>query len=174
MELRPGAFFDRDGVINVSPAPGEYIRRWEEFRLIPEAVEWIRLFNRLELPVIVVTNQRGVSRGLIAAAELERIHRNMREELQRLGAHVDDVFCCPHEENTCDCRKPQPGMVLRAAEKWNLDVQRSILLGDSWRDRELAASCGLTFWEMCEGRMISRVAPEMEMDAYELESSAVR
>ena len=65
MELRRGAFFDRDGVINVSPVPGQYVRSWEEFQLIPEAVEWIRLLNAMEMPVIVVTNQRGVSRGLI-------------------------------------------------------------------------------------------------------------
>jgi D-glycero-D-manno-heptose 1,7-bisphosphate phosphatase len=104
MELRRGAFFDRDGVINASPPPGEYVRRWEEFRLLPEAVEWIRGFNALDVPVIVVTNQRGVSRGIIEPAELERIHETMRAAVAALGGRIDDVFCCPHEENACHCR----------------------------------------------------------------------
>lgn len=151
MELRRGAFFDRDGVINVSPPPGVYLRSPEEFRLLPEAVKWIRGFNALDVPVIVVTNQRGVSRGLIEPAELDRIHATMRDAVAAQGGRIDDVFCCPHEENACDCRKPLPGLVWQAAEKWNLDVPRSVMLGDSWRDRELAANCGMRFVEVREG-----------------------
>ncbi len=157
MELRRSAFLDRDGVINISPARGDYIRTWEEFHLIPEAVEWIRLFRALDLLVIVVTNQRGVSRGLIDPAELERIHANMQSELAQMGARVDDVFCCPHEENTCDCRKPRPGLVWQAASRWNIDVRRSILLGDSARDRQLAENCGMHFVEVREGRVMGQL-----------------
>jgi D-glycero-D-manno-heptose 1,7-bisphosphate phosphatase len=163
LELRRSAFLDRDGVINVSPAPGDYIRTWEEFRLIPEAVEWIRLFRALDLLVIVVTNQRGVSRGLINAAELDRIHANMQAELAQLGARVDDVYCCPHEENTCDCRKPRPGLVWQAASKWNIDVRHSILLGDSVCDRQLAENCGMYFVGVREGHVTGRLhAPVTE------------
>ncbi|HLN02364.1 MAG TPA: HAD family hydrolase [Bryobacteraceae bacterium] len=166
MELRRSAFLDRDGVINVSPAPGDYIRSWEEFRLIPEAVEWIRLFNALDLLVIVLTNQRGVSRGLIPPSELQRIHRNMVTELARLGARIDDVFCCPHADNTCDCRKPRPGLVWQAASKWNIDVARSILLGDSANDRQLAENCGMHFVEVWEGHVLGslRVEKEEQLD----------
>ena len=160
MELRRGAFLDRDGVINISPAAGDYVRTWEEFQVIPEAVEWIRLFNALGLPVIVVTNQRGVSRGLVQAAELARIHANMLVELARLGARVDDVFCCPHEEAVCDCRKPRPGLVLQAAAKWNIDVRRSILLGDSAADRGLADNCGMHFVAVREGHLVGRLQDE--------------
>jgi D-glycero-D-manno-heptose 1,7-bisphosphate phosphatase len=160
LELRRSAFLDRDGVINVSPHRGHYIRTWEEFRLIPEAIEMIRLFNALDLLVIVVTNQRGVSRGLIHPAELERIHANMLTELARLGAHIDDVFCCPHDENTCDCRKPKPGLVLQAANKWHVDLPRSIMLGDSPSDRQLAEACGMRFVALREGRMIGILPDE--------------
>jgi D-glycero-D-manno-heptose 1,7-bisphosphate phosphatase len=156
VELRRSAFLDRDGVINASPAPGGYICKWEEFHLIPEAVEWIRLFHALDLLVIVVTNQRGVSRGLIDPAELARIHANMQAELAHLGARVDDVFCCPHEENTCNCRKPRPGLVWQAASKWNIDVQRSILLGNSACDRQLAENCGMHFVGVREGHVTGR------------------
>jgi D-glycero-D-manno-heptose 1,7-bisphosphate phosphatase len=153
MELRRGAFLDRDGVINMSPEPGQYVRTWEEFHLIPEAVEWIRLFNAMEMPVIVVTNQRGVSRGLVDPAELAGVHANMRTELARRGARVDDIYCCPHEENACDCRKPGPGMFQQAALKWNLDLKRSVVLGDSWRDREAAARIGAHFVAVREGHL---------------------
>lgn len=153
MELRRSAFLDRDGVINVSPRPGHYIRTWEEFRLIPSTVEWIRLFNALDLLVIVVTNQRGVSRGLVDPAELDRIHVNMRRELHLQGAHIDDVFCCPHDENTCDCRKPRPGLVVQAANKWQIDLPHSIMLGDSPSDRQLAQNCGMRFVAIQEGRL---------------------
>ena len=83
MELRRGAFLDRDGVINVSPEPGRYVRSWEEFHLIPEAVEWIRLFNAIEMPVIVVTNQRGVSAG---ARQFGRTGANPLKHARRTGA----------------------------------------------------------------------------------------
>lgn len=162
MELRRSAFLDRDGVINVSPARGDYIRSWEDFRLIPEAVEWIRLFNALDLLVIVLTNQRGVSRGLIPPSELQRIHRNMVTELARLGARVDDVFCCPHAENACDCRKPRPGLVWQAASKWNIDVERSILLGDSATDRQLAQNCGMHFVSVREGHVLGSQRTDAE------------
>ena len=135
MELRRAVFLDRDGVINRSPAPGDYVRRWEDFQLIPQAVEWIRRFNAMDLPVIVVTNQRGVGRGLMEAAALDRIHAHMRRELA----------------------KPRPGLVLEAARKWRIDLGRSVLLGDSWRDRDLAERCGMDFVEVREGRMMSEV-----------------
>src|SRR6476469_765220 len=74
-------FLDRDGVINVAPPPGEYVRRWEEFRFLPGVADWIRLFNALDLLVIVVTNQQGVAKGLVRPEDLTTIHRNMVREL---------------------------------------------------------------------------------------------
>jgi D-glycero-D-manno-heptose 1,7-bisphosphate phosphatase len=147
-------FLDRDGVINRKPPPGEYIRSWCEFVIIPAVVDWIRLFNALGLLVVVVTNQRGVALGRMAQADVDEIHTRMVEELSQRGARIDDVFCCPHGENVCDCRKPKPGMVLQACRKWNLDLSRSILLGDSDRDRQLAANCDIRYLAVCEGRIL--------------------
>jgi D-glycero-D-manno-heptose 1,7-bisphosphate phosphatase len=152
--MRRCVFLDRDGVINYKAKPGEYVRTWEEFRLIPAVVDWIRLFNALDLLVIVVTNQRGVALGLVAPEELGRIHENMRDQLLALGARIDDVFCCPHAEGVCECRKPRPGLVLEAARKWDIDLARSITIGDSVTDRELAQQCGMRFIAVADGRVV--------------------
>lgn len=151
--MRRCVFLDRDGVINVKAQPGEYIRNCEEIRLIPEAVDWIRLFKALDFLVIVVTNQRGVARGIMSEAELGRIHESMRGALEQAGAYIDDIFACTHEEGTCECRKPRPGMVWEAARKWNIDLGGSIVIGDSANERELAKVCGMRFVGVDEGRV---------------------
>lgn len=150
---RSCVFLDRDGVINVAPPEGEYVIRWEQFRFVPGVVDWIRLFNALGHLVIVVTNQRSVALGLVSGEALAALHGRMREELAAKGARIDDVYCCPHEEGVCECRKPRPGMVLAAARKWKIDLGRSILIGDSERDRGLAGNAGLTYVEVRDGRV---------------------
>jgi D-glycero-D-manno-heptose 1,7-bisphosphate phosphatase len=147
-------FLDRDGVINEKAAPHEYIRSSGEFRLLPNIADWIRLFNALEFVVIVITNQRGVARGLMTEAALASIHGRMLEELVAQGARIDDIFYCPHEENSCDCRKPKPGLVYAARDKWNIDLAHSLLLGDSDSDEQLAAACGIRFLRVLDGRLI--------------------
>jgi D-glycero-D-manno-heptose 1,7-bisphosphate phosphatase len=166
--MRRCVFLDRDGVINYAPAHGEYIRSWAEFRLIPSIIDWIRLFNTLDLPVIVITNQRGVALGQVDPAELVRIHGNMTQELLRLGARIDDIFCCMHEEGVCNCRKPRPGMVLQAARKWDIDVTRSVLIGDSSRDEELALACGMSYIAVGEGTVTAVVTRQAQ------ESTAIK
>ena len=146
-------FLDRDGVINEKPAPHEYIRSVDEFRLLPNIADWIRLFNALGYVVIVVTNQRGVARGLTTEAALASIHSRMLEELAAKGARIDDIFYCPHQENSCECRKPKPGMVYAARDKWNIDLVHSLLLGDADSDEQLAATCGVRFLRVLDGKL---------------------
>lgn len=147
-------FLDRDGVINEKPVKGEYIRTPAEFRLLPNIADWIRLFNALELLVVVITNQRGVALGIMTEDDLAAIHAKMMRELAALGARLDDVFYCPHALDDCDCRKPKPGLVHAARDKWNIDLSRSLLLGDSDNDRELAAACGIPFMWVENGRVL--------------------
>jgi len=149
------AFFDSDGVINEPPIPGEYICRWEDFRLIPAVVDWMRIFNTLGYLVIVVTNQRCIDLGLVSQETVDDIHRRMVEELAARGARVDDVYCCPHGENACNCRKPKPGMVEDAVLKWGIDLEGSVMIGDSERDRGLAENTGLAFIEVSGGKITS-------------------
>jgi D-glycero-D-manno-heptose 1,7-bisphosphate phosphatase len=153
--MRRCLFLDRDGVVNAAPPAGEYIRRWDEFHLLPEVVSWIRLFKAAGFLAIVVTNQRGIALGQYSEADLEALHEKMRIELADRGAILDDIFYCPHAEGACDCRKPLPGMVLQAQRKWDIDLSASLLIGDGERDRLLAARCGIPFALVRDGQLVS-------------------
>jgi D-glycero-D-manno-heptose 1,7-bisphosphate phosphatase len=152
--MRRCMFLDRDGVINAAPPQGEYIRSWEEFRLLPEAVAWIRLFKAAGYLAIVITNQRGIALGRMTEADLLALHGRMCAELAAQGASLDDIFYCPHQEDVCDCRKPLPGMVMEARRKWDIDLAGSLLVGDGERDRLLAARCGIPFVLVKDGRVV--------------------
>jgi D-glycero-D-manno-heptose 1,7-bisphosphate phosphatase len=145
MSLRPCVFLDRDGVINRAARKSEYITAWDQFELLPNIADWIRLFNTLGYLVIVVTNQRAVSLGQMSEETLNAIHQDMVEQLGQKGARIDDVYYCPHAEQACQCRKPEPGMVEAACQKWPIDLNRSLMIGDSDNDAQLAARCGLAF-----------------------------
>ena len=152
--MRRCLFLDRDGVINAAPPEGEYIRSWDEVRLLPEAVAWIRLFKAAGFLAIVITNQRGIALGRMTEDELEALHARMRAELAAQGARLDDIFYCPHAEGVCDCRKPLPGMVIEAQRKWDIDLDASLLIGDGERDRRLAERCGIPFVLVRDGRVV--------------------
>jgi D-glycero-D-manno-heptose 1,7-bisphosphate phosphatase len=152
--MRRCLFLDRDGVINAAPPRGEYIRKWDKFRLLPEVVSWIRLFKAAGYLAIVITNQRGVALGRMTEGDLAALHERMRAELAAQGAILDDIFYCPHAENACDCRKPLPGMVMEAQMKWHIDLAASLFVGDGERDRLLAEACGIPFVLVRDGRVV--------------------
>jgi D-glycero-D-manno-heptose 1,7-bisphosphate phosphatase len=136
-------FLDRDGVINRKPPEGDYVTRWEDFHILPGVAEGIALLNRAAFLVIVVTNQRCIAKGLMSAAELERMHDRMTEVLAKAGAIVDGTFYCPHEiDYGCDCRKPAPGMLLNAARLHDIELSASWMVGDSEIDVEAGRNAG--------------------------------
>ena len=142
-------------MINAKPPDETYVSSWGEFEWIPGIVDWIRLFNVLGYLVVVITNQRGVARGVLSRDAVETIHRNMVEHLLQWGARVDDVLYCPHDENSCECRKPRPGLILQAQKKWAIDLSRSLLIGDSEPDRRLAEAVGIPFVLVDQGTIIN-------------------
>jgi D-glycero-D-manno-heptose 1,7-bisphosphate phosphatase len=108
------------------------------------AREGIRRLNDEGWLVIVVTNQRGIARGSMTASDVEAIHERAQRELHEAGAHVDAFYYCPHgDDDRCTCRKPQPGLILRAAQDWNVDLASSFLIGDDERDVEAARRAGV-------------------------------
>jgi len=136
-------FLDRDGVINEKAETGEYITSCREFRLLPGAAAAIRLLNEAGVRVVAVTNQRGVARGIMTTEDLEEIHRKMADDLRRQGAHLDAVYYCPHEDGSCDCRKPAVGLFLQAqADFPDIIFDEAFVIGDSDRDMEAGRRLG--------------------------------
>jgi D-glycero-D-manno-heptose 1,7-bisphosphate phosphatase len=144
---RPAVFLDRDGTI---VREVEYLRSPRQLRLLPRAGEAIRLLNRAGFAVVVTTNQSGIGRGLLTEEELEDIHAVLRSRLARRGARIDGIYFCPHHPEAarpeyrrrCRCRKPAPGMLLRAARELDLDLGRCFAIGDSARDIEAGRRAG--------------------------------
>ncbi len=135
-------FFDRDGVVNVSPGAG-YVERWEDFHLMPGFPDVLRTVRARGYRAVVVTNQRGVALGLMTRETVEGIHARLRELLAgTYGLELLDVLYCPHDRGQCACRKPQPGMLLEAARRHGLDLARSWMVGDGERDVEAGANAG--------------------------------
>jgi len=137
-------FLDRDGVINVRLPGGAYVTRWKDFTFCEGAVEAMRILRRAGYLLIVVTNQRGVGRGLMTEGDLEEIHRRMREELGRQGVVLDAVYSCPHDHDArCRCRKPLPGMIEDAVREFHVDTASSLVIGDSVSDMEAGRAAGV-------------------------------
>ena len=150
-------FFDRDGIVNESPGAG-YVTRREDFHLVPEFVECLRLAQARGYRSAVVTNQRAVARGLITRAALEGIHSCMRAELRRREAPaLLDIIYCPHNPGECDCRKPQPGMILRGLAEWRGDPAASFLIGDKESDIAAATAAGINGYLFTGSNMLEFV-----------------
>ncbi len=141
--MRKTVFLDRDGLINRQAPEHDYIKTWAEFQFLPGAAEGIRELNEAGFLVLVVTNQRGVARGMMSMAAVDEIHESMLAELDKAGAHIAKVYVCPHEEGTCDCRKPGIGLFLQAERDFEIDKPRSWMVGDSDSDVEAGRRYGV-------------------------------
>jgi D-glycero-D-manno-heptose 1,7-bisphosphate phosphatase len=124
--------------------PGAYVRAWEEFRFLPGARAGLRLLREAGYLLIVITNQRGIRRGLMSEEDLARVHARMQAELLRAGAAVDAIFHCPHDiAENCACRKPRPGMIELAQSRFAVDPGRSWVVGDSVSDLDAGLAAGI-------------------------------
>jgi len=145
---RPAAFLDRDGVINVDHG---YVFEPTRLEFTPTAIEGVRLLNDAGYPVLVVTNQSGVARGMYGVAEVEAFHAHLNAALSQAGAHVDAFYYCPyHPDGTVaefavehEDRKPSPGMIRRAMREWDVREEGSFLIGDKSSDLDAAVAAGI-------------------------------
>jgi D-glycero-D-manno-heptose 1,7-bisphosphate phosphatase len=137
-------FLDRDGVINCK-APGDgYIKTCEELALLPGAAHAIRLLNDSTRKVIVVTNQRGIALGRLSETSLSAIHQKLKSDLGLTGAHVDAIYHCPHDFDSCDCRKPGTGMFRLAFRNFpGACPENGVMIGDSESDILAGKSMGM-------------------------------
>jgi D-glycero-D-manno-heptose 1,7-bisphosphate phosphatase len=136
-------FLDRDGTLNVKAPEGDYVTSAERFEWLPGAREAVGLLSGAGLRVIVVTNQRGIALGRMTEDDLAAIHRHMLDDLEVEGGRVDGIYHCPHEADTCDCRKPAIGMFLQAQRDFpEIRFERSAVIGDSGSDMLAARRIG--------------------------------
>lgn len=138
-------FLDRDGVINADSP--DYITSWAVFHFLPRSLEAIARLTRAGIRVIVITNQSAVGRGMLTRTTLESMHRRLNEAVAEAGGRITDVFYCPHRpDEDCGCRKPKPGMILAARDRYGIDLAHAVMVGDSARDIQAgkAAGCGWT------------------------------
>jgi len=144
---RPALFMDRDGTLSHEVG---YVNHVSRFRLYCWSVDAVRLINRSEFLAVVVTNQAGVARGYFPESVIDDVHASMNHSMQAGGARLDAVYFCPHHPSVgeppyrldCDCRKPKPGLLRRAAEDLGLDLSRSVMVGDKPSDVEAGQAAG--------------------------------
>ena len=140
--MNPAIFLDRDGVLNVY-LPGDYVKTPEELTLIPGVAEAVRTLNEAGYPVFVISNQQGVAKGLMTPEDLTTVSNALRDRLADAGATITQSYYCPHASGSCDCRKPKPGMLLRAAAEYGIDLAASVFIGDTETDAEAARAAGV-------------------------------
>ncbi len=165
-------FLDRDGVINAKLPEGRYVKRASEFQLLPGVIQALRTLEKLGYLRVVITNQRGINRGLMTEDQLKAVHDHMTEVLRRGGAELDAVYYCPHDEwENCACRKPQPGMILDAVRDLQIDTASSYMVGDSPSDIGAGKLAGTRTVRITDGTddMADLVFPNLDAFARFLE-----
>jgi D-glycero-D-manno-heptose 1,7-bisphosphate phosphatase len=137
-------FLDRDGTLNVKRPRGSYVAHPDQLELLPGAAAAVARLNRAGLRTCLVTNQRGIALGLMSNADLDAVHERLVALLGAEGGRLDAIYACPHEEGQCSCRKPAPGLLLRAqAEQPEIDFARSVIVGDAATDMQVGRALGL-------------------------------
>jgi len=140
---RPGAFLDRDGTLNVRAAEHHYICSIDEFSWLPGAVDGAVRLARAGYALVVVSNQRGLARGLVTTAVLREIEQRIQDALAPHGCRVEAFRYCPHDHaDACACRKPAPGLLLAAAADLGLDLGASWMIGDAASDVRAGRGAG--------------------------------
>ncbi len=137
-------FLDRDGVIN-SDSP-DYIQKTSEFHFLQNSPEAVALLCKNGFDVIVITNQSVIERGMVHLDCLKSIFAKMCLGIEDAGGEIKDIFFCPHRpDQECKCRKPRPGLILQAVEKYRIDIAHSCMVGDSVKDIECSKNAGCRF-----------------------------
>jgi D-glycero-D-manno-heptose 1,7-bisphosphate phosphatase len=144
-------FLDRDGVICHNR--DDHVKSWQEFQFIHRTKEAMARLTDARLPVVIITNQAAINRGIVSVSTVEDIHRRMVAEVEACGGRIARVYYCPHRpDEQCDCRKPQPGMLLQATRELGIDLENSYLVGDSIADMQAAQAVGAKAYMVLTGR----------------------
>jgi D-glycero-D-manno-heptose 1,7-bisphosphate phosphatase len=141
--MNKAVFLDRDGVVNREI--GDYIKKLEEFSMLPHAVKYISELHQHGFLVFIITNQGGIAKGLYTVEELDRMHETMHREVNEAGGKISEVYYCPHHPDfgACLCRKPGSLMAEKAVARYHVDPKQSVFIGDKVRDVECAEGAGI-------------------------------
>lgn len=134
---------DRDGIINNAPVPGEYITKTNEIVLVEGIIDLLTKFKTNGYKFLIVTNQRGVALGKLTILQLNKIHKHIEMMFNKHDLYFQGIYSCPHNIGECNCRKPLPGLILKALRNHDIDLNESILIGDSPNDIFLAMHFGM-------------------------------
>ncbi|KAB2946554.1 MAG: putative HAD-hydrolase [Candidatus Methanoperedens nitroreducens] len=140
--MKKAVFLDRDGVLTQEPP--YYAHKVDELEFIPRSPDAIRILNKNNYAVIIVSNQSGIARGYYPEEDTAIFNKAMEKKLAETGSHIDTIYYCPHHPEAkieryrvnCDCRKPRPGMLKRAEKELNIDLKQSFMVGDRMSDIE--------------------------------------
>lgn len=147
----PAIFLDRDGVIIENRS--DYVRSWADVEIFPQAIDALVALCDSPYRIVLVTNQSAVGRGIITRETAEGINDRLLAVIQEAGGRVDAVFMCPHgPDDGCDCRKPLPGLLLRAAVELDIDLSRSLMIGDALTDIQAGQAAGVVSVLLRTGR----------------------
>jgi histidinol-phosphate phosphatase family protein len=134
-------FLDRDGVINEDR--DDYVKSWEEFTFTKGVKGALKTIKEAQIPVVIVTNQSIIGRGMVPEAELKTIHENMKSRIKKGGGEILKIYYCPHHpDDGCRCRKPRTGLLKQAAREWGLDLKECLFVGDSLKDLQAGRRAG--------------------------------
>lgn len=138
-------FLDRDGVVNVW-LPGDYVKTWEEFRFNDGFIDFIGKYSARFKHIFIVTNQRGVGKGLMSMQQLDDIHERMLKAINEAGGRIDGIYVCTSVDDKDPMRKPNKGMALQIMKDYpDVKMERTLMIGDQPSDRKFADNCGMEF-----------------------------
>lgn len=130
---QPAIFLDRDGVLNENRP--DHVKTWSEFQFLPRSLAALSTLAEFPHPIVTVTNQAIINRGIASFDTVDNIHRHMLSQIERAAGRIDRIYCCPHAaDEACTCRKPEPGLLFRASHELGLDLGRSVFVGDAASD----------------------------------------
>jgi D-glycero-D-manno-heptose 1,7-bisphosphate phosphatase len=134
-------FLDRDGVINKNRS--DYVKNWSEFDFLPGSLEALKLLTLNDYHIILISNQSVINRRMVTTDGLEEIHQKMTAVVSDHGGSIEAIYYCPHvPEDYCDCRKPEPGLIFRAQKDYGVDLSKTSMIGDSFKDISCARRAG--------------------------------
>ena len=144
MSRNRAVFLDRDGVINRNR--DDYVKDVVEMEILPGVPKAINLLNTVNFKVVIISNQAAVNRGLISTKKLHEIHEFLKKELLQNNAKIDGIYFCPHRpDESCECRKPKPTLILKAAKDLGINLSESYMIGDRESDKIAAEKAGVKF-----------------------------